>query len=105
MILRLQFHATGCFHHRCRHVKSLLSIALQCSFRHLDEGLLDARALNGTSLIEEHVVVVTCPLLAAFFRNLPLRLLVQLVADANERESLRVVGARIFMESIAPARE
>ena len=79
VILGFKFHATWCVHHGLRHTESLLSIALQCSLCHLEEGLFDIITTKGTSLVEEHVIVFACPLLSTSGRYLTLRLLIQLV--------------------------
>jgi len=59
--------------------------------------------LHGTGLIEEHVVVFAGPLLASRTRHLSLRLLVELVADADEGERVGVLGAGVLVETSPPA--
>ena len=105
VILRFQLHSAWCVHHRVRHRECLLSITLQSSLCHLHERVFNAGTLDRTGFIKEHVVVFACPLLAAGASNLALRLLIELVTNANEGESLRVCGSSILVETIAPARE
>ena len=103
MILRFNFHASRCFHHGLRHCKCLLSITPQCSLRHLQECLLDRSTIDGTRLIEEHVIVVAGPCLATSCGNLAIGLLVELIAKAYEGEGLGVLRPRILIEAVTPA--
>ena len=105
VILCLQFHATRCSLHRRWHVKCLLSISLESSFCHFNESFLNACACNSASFIEEHVVVITSPLLTASTCNLSFWLLVQLVANTDEGEALWIRRPSVFMEAITPAWE
>lgn len=103
MIFRLQFHSTRRVHHSGGHLEFRLSIALQGLLGHLQECFLHRGTLHGTGFVKEHVVVFTRPLFAACTGHLPLRLLVQLVADADEGERLGVLRAGILIEAISPA--
>ena len=105
VILRFQLHSARCVHHRVGHRECLLSITLQSSLCHLQERVFNAGTLDGTGLIEEHVVVFTSPLLAASARDLAFWLLIELVSNANEGESLRIRRSCILVESVAPARK
>mmetsp|Transcript_8884 Transcript_8884/g.12162 ORF Transcript_8884/g.12162 Transcript_8884/m.12162 type:complete len:216 (+) Transcript_8884:33-680(+) len=105
VILLRQLHATRRFHHCVRHRECLLSVTLERSLGHLDESFLNAGSLNRAGLIEKHVVVFARPLLTSRPRNLTLRLLIELVADADEGEGLRVGGASVLIEAISPAGE
>ena len=105
VILRLELHATGGVHHSLGHRECLVSVTLESLFGHLEESLLDRGALHGTSLVEEHVIVLAGPLLTLRSRNGTIVLLVKLVAKANEWEGLRVLRSRILIEAVPPAGE
>ena len=105
VILSLQFHATFCIRYGSGHSECLLCIAFERSFRHLYESILYACALDRTRLKEQHVVVFACPLLASCTGNLTFRLLVELVADADEWERLWIGRSSVLMEAVAPARK
>ena len=103
VLLRFEFHATRGFHHSLRHGHGLLSISSECQLGHLQESLLDRCAVNCASLIKEHVIVLAGPLLASGRGHLSVGLLIQLVAQADEGEGLRVLRARILVEAVAPS--
>ena len=103
VVLRLQFHAARRIHNRVWHHCSLLGISLQGRLRHFNKCLLDRGAVDGARLVKEHVVVFAGPLLPLRRGHLPLRLLVQLVPQADEGEGLGVLRSRILIEAISPA--
>ena len=86
-----------------RHGHGLLSVSSERKLGHLEESLLDGCAIKCASLVEEHVIVLAGPLLASGSGNLSVGLLVQLVAQADEGEGLRVGRSRILVEAIAPS--
>ena len=103
MILRLQLHATGGVPHCGRHHEGLLRFTLHGLLCHLQEGFLDTRAFDRTGLVKEHVIVITGPLLTTGGGHLTLRLLIELVANANEGERLGILRSRILVEAVSPA--
>ena len=105
MILRLKLHAAGGVHHCLGHRECLLSVTLEGSLGHLQECFLDGSTIKSGGLVEEHVIVFAGPLLAARGSNLTFGLLIELVADADEGEGLRVLRPGILVEAIPPAAE
>ena len=103
MILRFNFHTPWSLHHGLRHRKGLLSIAPQCSLCHLQECLLNRGTIDGTRLVEEHVIVVTGPCLAASCGDLAVGLLVKLIAKAYKGEGLGILWSSILIKAVTPA--
>ena len=103
MILRFNFHTPWCLHHGLWHCKGLLSIAPQGSLRHLKECLLNRGTIDGTCLIEEHIIVLAGPCLAASCGDLAIGLLVKFIAKAYKGEGLGVLRPSILIEAVAPA--
>ena len=99
----LELHAAGRIHHSLRHRHCLLSISLQSELSHFQERFLDRCTIDSASLVEKHVIVFSGPLLASGGRNLPISLLIELVAKADEGEGLGVLRARILIETISPS--
>ena len=105
VILRLEFHTARSLHNRLWHRDCLLSISSQCLLCHLEEGLLNAGAIDGACLIKEHVIVFVCPLLAAIRSHCAIGLLVKLISNADEGEGLRILGPSVLIEAISPTAE
>ena len=105
VVLRLELHAARGIHHCLGHRKCLLSVTLESLLSHLVESLFDAGSLHGGCLVEEHVIVLTGPLLALSRGDGPVLLLIELVTQADEGEGLRVLRSRILIEAVPPAGE
>ena len=83
----------------------LLSFAFESGSCHVSECVFNIDAVERTRLVKHHIIVFFGPLLALCSRNLAFVLLVQLVAETNERESLGVIRACIVEEPTLPSVE
>ena len=103
MLLLCEFQGTTCVCNSCGHRDLLLSISFEGSFRHFEECLLYAQALDGTRLVEHHIVVILGPCLTLGDWDLPVSLLIELVANTDEWEGLWVAWSGVLVETISPS--
>ena len=105
MLLLSQLQCTTCIWDCGWHSDLLLSISFEGSFCHFEKCFLNTQSLDCTRLVKHHVIVFLCPCLSLCCWHYTIGFLIELVANADEWERLRVTWSSILIEAIPPSSE